>query len=140
MADTVEMARQESHAAPVEKGVDVNGQASDEGYDMFAQSSDIFYTEEEAATVRRKLDWHLLPLMCFLYGICYVDKACLAWAVLFDFRSDLGLSGDQYNWGSSIFYFGYLVAQWPFNYALQKYHTGKILGYCVITWGILMIA
>jgi ACS family allantoate permease-like MFS transporter len=139
MAETIATTQQEPHA-PIEKGADVNGHASDEGYDMFAQSSDIFYTDEEAMTVRRKLDWHLLPLMCFLYGICYVDKACLAWAVLFNFRKDLGLTGDQYSWGSSIFYFGYLVAQWPCNYMLQKYHTGRILGYCVISWGILMVA
>ncbi|KAH8885747.1 MFS general substrate transporter [Thozetella sp. PMI_491] len=107
---------------------------------MFAEAGDVFYTEEESAAIRRKLDWHLLPLMCFLYGICYVDKACLAWAVLFDFRKDLNLTGDQYNWGTSVFYFGYLVAQYPFNYLLQRYHTGRILGWCIVSWGVLMIS
>lgn len=137
MADNVEMARAPSHTS-IEKGT-AAGQKTDEGYDMFADSEDLSYTEEESAAVLRKLDLHLLPLMCFLYGICYVDKACLSWAVLFDFRKDLKLTGDQYSWGSSIFYFGYLVAQYPFNYLLQKYQTGRILGWCVVCWGILMV-
>ena len=138
MADKIELDEARSRVS-IEKDVAIHG-ATDEGYEMFADSEDISYTDEEAAAVVRKLDLHLLPLMCFLYGICYVDKACLAWAVLFDFRKDLGLTGNQYSWGSSVFYFGYLIAQYPFNYFLQKYRTGRILGSCVCVWGVLMIA
>jgi MFS transporter, ACS family, allantoate permease len=139
MTENIEVSRQQSHTS-IAKASITNGQKPDEGYDMFAESGDLVYTVEEAAEVRKRLDWHLLPLMCFLYGICYVDKACLSWAVLFDFRKDLGLTGDQYSWGSSVFYFGYLVAQWPLNYFIQRYHTGRILGWCVVSWGILMLA
>ena len=64
----------------------------------------------------------------------------MGWAVLFNFRGDLGLVGTQYSWASSMFYFGYLVAQYPANYILQRYKPAKILSYSVITWGVLMLA
>lgn len=64
----------------------------------------------------------------------------MGWAVLFNFRGDLGLVGTQYSWASSMFYFGYLIAQYPANYILQRYKTAKILSCSVITWGVLMLA
>ncbi|KAL2205883.1 MFS general substrate transporter, partial [Sarocladium strictum] len=88
----------------------------------------------------RKIDRHLLPLMCLAYGLNYVDKVAMGWAVLFNFREDLGLVGDEYSWASSMFYFGYLVAQYPANYVLQRYKTATVISVSIITWGILMIA
>jgi ACS family allantoate permease-like MFS transporter len=78
--------------------------------------------------------------MCGLYGLNYVDKVAMGWAVLFDFRQDLNLKGDEYSWSSSMFYFGYLVAQYPANYILQRYSTVRVLSISTIGWGALMIA
>ena len=77
--------------------------------------------------------------MCLLYGLNYVDKVAMGWAVLFNFREDLGLVGTQYSWASSMFYFGYLVSQYPANYILQKFPTARVLSISVICWGILML-
>ncbi|KAH8883468.1 MFS general substrate transporter [Thozetella sp. PMI_491] len=63
----------------------------------------------------------------------------MGWAVLFNFRQDLGLVGDQYSWASSMFYFAYLVSQYPANYILQRYPTAKVLSCSVICWGVLML-
>ncbi len=41
---------------------------------------------------------------------------------------DANLSADQYNWLSSIFYLGYLVAEWPQNLALQRFPVAKMAG------------
>lgn len=126
---------QESHI--VEAGLkDV---PADEGYELFEESAEPI-SSEAAKAVLRKLDLHLLPLMCILYGLNYVDKVAMGYAVLFDFRSDLGLHGTQYSWGSSMFYFGYLVAQYPANYCLQRFQPQRILSGAVIVWGILMLA
>lgn len=51
-----------------------------------------------------------MPLIYLVYSLNYVDKVAIGWAVLFKFRSDLRLVGDQYSWASSVFYFGYLAA------------------------------
>jgi MFS transporter, ACS family, allantoate permease len=113
---------------------------ADEGYELFEEAEPQAMSAEAADSVRRKLDAHLLPLMCLLYGLNYVDKVAMGWAVLFDFRQDLGLRGDQYSWASSMFYFGYLVAQYPANYILQRSKTAKVLSAAVISWGVLMLA
>ncbi|KAI1085407.1 major facilitator superfamily domain-containing protein [Whalleya microplaca] len=116
------------------------GEVADEGYDLFDETSPQAVPEEAANAVRRKIDLHLLPLMCALYGLNYVDKVAMGWAVLFDFREDLGLVGTEYSWSSSMFYFGYLIAQYPANFILQRYQTARILSFSILAWGVLMLA
>ena len=118
----------------------IKGEIAYEGYELFEDSAPTPITPEQSKAVRRKIDLHLLPLMCALYGLNYVDKVAMGYAVLFDFRSDLNLVGTDYSWASSMFYFGYLAAQYPANYILQRYQTARILSLSVITWGILMLA
>ena len=77
--------------------------------------------------------------MCVFYGLNYVDKVAMGWAVLFTFKKDLGLKGDEYSWASSIFYFGYLAAQYPANYLLQRFSSAKVLAFGTMAWGTLML-
>lgn len=49
---------------------------------------------------------------------------------------DAHLNSNQYNWLSSIFYFGYLLAEWPQNWALQRFPVGKWLAGNLIIWYI----
>ncbi|KAI1339384.1 major facilitator superfamily domain-containing protein [Xylariaceae sp. FL0016] len=118
----------------------LKGEVADEGYELFEEANPLAFSEEAAKAVRRKIDLHLLPLMCALYGLNYVDKVAMGWAVLFNFREDLGLKGTEYSWASSMFYFGYLIAQYPANFMLQRYQTARVLSWSVIAWGVLMLA
>lgn len=43
------------------------------------------------------------------YTFVYLDKAMLGYAAVFNLQEDLHLAGTDYNWLSSIFYFGYLA-------------------------------
>ena len=83
--------------------IDLKGQVADEGYELFEEGAEAHpaLTPESSAAVRFKVDLHLLPLMCILYGLNYVDKVAMGWAVLFNFRDDLNLVGDQYSWAST---------------------------------------
>ncbi|KAL2823337.1 MFS general substrate transporter [Aspergillus cavernicola] len=112
---------------------------ADEGYDIFIASQSQQFTEEESKRIARKLDWHLLPCMCMFYGLNYVDKVIMGWAVLFTFKEDLGLVGNQYSWASSVFYFGYLAAQYPANFLLQRFSTSKVLALGTLTWGVIIV-
>lgn len=47
---------------------------------------------------------------------------------------DAHLTTDQYNWLSSIFYLGYLVAEVPQNMALQRFPVAKYLAVNLIVW------
>ncbi|KAF9738893.1 hypothetical protein PMIN06_010363 [Paraphaeosphaeria minitans] len=136
--ESIEQAPRRSSAAQ-DVYPDLKGEVADEGYELFDQSAPEAFTAEQSNAVRRKLDLHLLPLMCGLYGLNYVDKVAMGWAVLFNFRNDLNLKGDEYSWSSSMFYFGYLVAQYPANYILQRYSTVRVLSLATVGWGVLMI-
>lgn len=39
------------------------------------------WTPEEEKKLRRKIDWKLMPILCFTYGLQYYDKAMLGQAV-----------------------------------------------------------
>ncbi|KAJ5017750.1 hypothetical protein K4K57_007663 [Colletotrichum sp. SAR 10_99] len=139
MKDNIEAAPEARDSVLEEKGV-LKNQKADEGYEIFEEGVSQSIPQDVADAVRRKIDMHLLVLMCALYGLNYVDKVAMGWAVLFSFRKDLGLVGDEYSWASSMFYYGYLAAQYPANYLLQRCKTVQILSGAVIAWGILMLA
>lgn len=73
----------------------------------------------------------------------YLDKNSINFASVYGLKSGTHLKGQQYSWLSkfalkiqkynslirlgSIFYFGYLIAQWPAGLALQKLPVGKYM-------------
>ncbi|ODM14490.1 hypothetical protein SI65_10112 [Aspergillus cristatus] len=92
-------------------------------------------TPEQERKVRLKLDLVLLPMMAACYMMQYMDKYVLSQATLFNLRQDLNLVGDQFNWTSAIFYFGYLVWSWPSSYLMVRLPIGKYISVCVFLWG-----
>lgn len=47
--------------------------------------------------------------------------------------------GQDYSWLGSIFYFGYLIAQFPATYALQALPIGKFVSYVTVVWGAILM-
>ena len=75
--------------------------------------------EIDQATNKRLLkiiDRNLIPLMCIVYGLNYLDKTTLSYASVMGIKKDIHLTGNDYQWLGSIFYFGYLA----WEYAFQK--------------------
>lgn len=103
MRDNIEAAP-EAQDAGIDNETALKGQTADEGYEIFEEGISQSIPQDVSDAVRRKIDRHLLVLMCLLYGLNYVDKVAMGWAVLFDFRKDLGLVGNEYSWASSMFY------------------------------------
>ena len=69
----------------------------------------IEFTPEEEKSVLRSIDFHMLPLMCWVYMIQFADKTTLNYASVMGLQTDTNLVGNQYSWVSSIFYAGYLA-------------------------------
>lgn len=91
-----------------------------------------------AAVNRRllwKIDLHLLPVLCLLYGLQFLDKTTISYASVMGIVADTGLVGTQYNWLGSVFYLGYLVAEYPVVTLLQKLPISKFLSAQIIVWG-----
>ncbi|KAL4939960.1 hypothetical protein BDV06DRAFT_230701 [Aspergillus oleicola] len=94
------------------------------------------YTEEEEKALVRKLDMVILPFMCLVFFLQYLDKQSLSYAGVFGLMEDLSLTNSQYSWCSSIFYIGQLVAEYPFIYLMSRLPLTKFVGATVILWGI----
>ncbi|KAI9278607.1 major facilitator superfamily domain-containing protein [Phascolomyces articulosus] len=94
-------------------------------------------TAEERALVR-KLDLYIMPIVCILDFIQFLDKSTINYAALFDFKEELGLSGTQYSLLGSLFYVGYFVYQYPNNYLLQRFTVARYIGVIVVLWGIVL--
>ena len=63
---------------------------------------------EASARVLKKIDRHMLPLMCWIYLVQFADKSSLNYSSLMGIKADTHLTGYQYSWLGSIFYAGYI--------------------------------
>jgi MFS family permease len=111
----------------------------DETYNLYRKEDIQNVDQQEANRVLRKIDLHILPLLMTTYMLQYLDKSSINFASVFGLQKGTHLHGQQYSWLSSIFYLGYLVAQYPAGYALQRLPTGKFIGVSTIAWGVLII-
>ncbi|KAI4762473.1 MFS general substrate transporter [Aureobasidium sp. EXF-3400] len=87
----------------------------------------------------RKINWTLMPLLCGTYLLQYIDKQALSYAAVFDLFTSTKTTSEEYSWLTSIFYFGYLVSEWPSSYLAQHFPTGKVLSAFVTTWGCVLM-
>ncbi|KAF1916418.1 membrane transporter [Ampelomyces quisqualis] len=104
-------------------------------------------TPEKSKELLRKIDWHLMPIMCVVYGLNYLDKTTLSYASIMGLRlpasgdklkSGINLHGDQYQWLGSMFYFGYIAWEYPTTRLLQVLPLGKYSAFNIIVWGIIL--
>ncbi|KAK1702779.1 hypothetical protein BDP67DRAFT_421455, partial [Colletotrichum lupini] len=82
----------------------------------------------ESRSILAKLDRRILPFLCITYALQFIDKTSLGYSSVYGIIKDNKLVGQQYSWASSIFYFGYLVAEYPGVAILQRFPVAKFLG------------
>ncbi|KAF2258116.1 membrane transporter [Lojkania enalia] len=104
-------------------------------------------TPETNKRLLRKIDLHLMPILCVIYGLNYLDKTTLSYASIMGLKlppsdnklqSGIGISGSQYSWLGSMFYFGYLAWEYPTNRLLQRLPLGKYSAFNIIMWGLVL--
>ncbi|KAJ6439263.1 Acyl-CoA dehydrogenase [Purpureocillium lavendulum] len=104
----------------------------------------------------RKLDMVIVPTMALIYFLqckcpapprsnikairhCvpYLDKSSINYAAVFGLRNDLSLTGEQFSWVVSLFYFGQLCSEYPAAYVLSRFRITTCVGVTIIAWGIV---
>ncbi|KAJ6595235.1 MFS general substrate transporter [Mycena vulgaris] len=83
----------------------------------------------EALRVRKKIDRHILPLMCVLYWIQYMER---------EIREATHLTTDEYNWLGTVFYLSYLAFEFPQNLALQRFPVAKWMSINIFVWAVAL--
>ncbi|OSD00722.1 MFS general substrate transporter [Trametes coccinea BRFM310] len=138
------MSTKDSFSDTDEKKVQVSvhvAVAADKDVDTAAQLAaglDAELTPEESIRIRKKIDWHILPLMCILYWIQFMDKTTLGSSAILGIREATHLTNNQYNWLGTIFYLSYLAFEYPQNLALQRFPVGKWMSINIFVWGLAL--
>lgn len=88
----------------------------------------------------RKLDMHLLPGVCALYLLSFLDRSNVANARLEGLTTDLGMTGNQYLTGLTIFFIGYILLEVLWNVILKRVGPKIWLPLITFVWGIVATA
>ena len=83
-----------------------------------------------------KVKWRLVPYVCLLFFIAYIDRTNLGYAAL-EMNKDLGISMIAYGALTSVFYLPYFLFEVPSNMLLNRYGARRWLARIMITWGIV---
>eukprot|EP00047_Mylnosiga_fluctuans_P021006 m.99202 g.99202 ORF g.99202 m.99202 type:complete len:486 (-) comp8713_c0_seq2:1786-3243(-) len=86
------------------------------------------------ASIVRVIDLRLLPLLCILYLLCFLDRSNLANAKK-EVSSALDMDDAGYGFATSIFMIGYMIAEIPANLVLKRSRPSLWLGTLVILFG-----
>lgn len=92
----------------------------------------------EQATVRR-IFWRLMPLLCLLYLVAYIDRQNVSFAKL-QMVGDLGMSEAAYGLGAGLFFIGYCLFEIPSNLVLERVGIRLWFARIIGAWGLVTIA
>lgn len=86
------------NAEEVKAVIEKHSHDVDEAMKAFENGEVIEVDEATNKRLLRIIDWHMMPIMCVIYGINYLDKTTISYASIMGLKKDLKLVGDQYQW------------------------------------------
>lgn len=81
----------------IEEGISKDVKGKDEAL-KYVQLTAIEIDENTEKRIRHKIDRRLLPWMCILYLLQYLDKTTLSYAAAMGIKADTSMSSFQYSW------------------------------------------
>jgi sugar phosphate permease len=102
--------------------------------------SELEWSQEEETALRRKIDWHTVPLVTLLYMLCFLDRINIGNARIQGLGVDLDVNrGVRFNWALSIFYIVYLLVEVPSNIILKRVGPRYYLPFLVVGFGMVSL-
>src|SRR5918912_2836021 len=86
--------------------------------------------------VLRKITYRIVPFICLLYFIAFIDRVNIGFAAL-TMNKDVGLSPAAFGFGAGIFFLGYFLFEVPSNLVLEKVGARIWIARVMITWGVI---
>lgn len=87
-----------------------------------------------------KLDWHIVPAICLLYLLAFLDRVNISNASVYGMTTDIGLHGNQYNTALTVFFVPYIIMEIPSNYFLKKLNPHVWLSGCMVCFGAVTLS
>ncbi|KAI0130421.1 major facilitator superfamily domain-containing protein [Xylariales sp. AK1849] len=114
--------------------------SADAALELFNETGGLSQTldPERNRRLLRRIDTHILPLICIVYFLQYIDKTAVSYASVTGLVQSTGLVGNQFNWVASIFFFGQLMFEFPTIRLMQMFPLAKYVSVNVTLWGIVL--
>ncbi|RHZ48335.1 uncharacterized protein CDV56_103866 [Aspergillus thermomutatus] len=85
----------------------------------------------------RKLDYRLLPPLTILYLLSFLDRSNVGNARLEGMATDIGMTGNMYLTGLTLYFIGYVAFEVPSNIVLKRTTPRIWLPTLTLLWGIV---
>ncbi|WP_306316899.1 MULTISPECIES: MFS transporter [unclassified Streptomyces] len=95
-------------------------------------------TDTIAQRSLRKISWRLLPLLCGLYVIAFLDRQNISFATL-SMQAEFGMSATAFTLGQVVFFVAYALLEVPSNLALHRFGARRWIARIMFTWGAITI-
>ncbi|WP_083913465.1 MFS transporter [Nocardia concava] len=82
---------------------------------------------------------YILPVVVFIYVICYIDRTNISFA-LPHLKTDMHLTGAQQGLASGIFFWGYLLLQIPGGYMAERWSARQWIAILMVLWSVAAMA
>jgi len=89
--------------------------------------------------VMRKIDMRVIPVLCVLYLLAFLDRVNISNAAVFGLKTDLKLKGNQYNTALVVFFVPYVLFEIPSNAFLKRFKPHLWLSLCMFLFGLVSI-
>ncbi|KAI9671550.1 MAG: hypothetical protein M1817_003602 [Caeruleum heppii] len=139
------MDRHDNHASPpnpTNRGIPYSNNYYDPGMGN-AQYDDHLHVVCPGHTTERrlvnKIDFRVIPFLCILYLLAFLDRVNISNAVIFGLQTDLALTGVQYNTALTIFFVPYILFEIPSNVILKKLKPHIWLSACMFLFGLVTV-
>ncbi|KAL5120093.1 High-affinity nicotinic acid transporter [Pleosporales sp. CAS-2024a] len=127
--------RTETPDSPIETHEGVPRYADNEHHDAPELVPCPAHTTE--AKLLAKIDLHVLPFLCLMYLLAFLDRVNIANANVFGLSKELKLLGDKYNNALVIFFVPYILLEVPSNIILKKIKPRIWLSICMFAFGLV---
>ncbi|KAI9878340.1 MAG: hypothetical protein M1830_001199, partial [Pleopsidium flavum] len=113
------------------------------GHGELPPDPDAGLSEAEKARVDKKLllklDIKLIPWLCLLYLMAFLDRTNIGNARLDGLEKDLKINSSQYNASLTIFFVSYSVFEPLTNVLLKRLRPSIFIPAIMVLWGIVMV-
>ncbi|KAL2865675.1 putative MFS transporter [Aspergillus lucknowensis] len=114
---------------------------ADEGQLQSPVPSDLpLLTQTTERRLMAKVDWHVVPCLCVLYLLAFLDRVNISNAKVLGLAEDLDIvEGTKYNTALTIFFVPYVLFEIPSNILLKKLRPHLWLSLCMFLFGLVTV-
>ncbi|KAJ3808869.1 MFS general substrate transporter [Lentinula aff. lateritia] len=95
-------------------------------------------SEDNERKLWRKIDLRLMPILCVMYLMSFMDRGNIGNAKLQGLTTQLNLTGNQYNIALTMYFIPYCIFECPANLVLKKFRPSIWLPGITVVWGVIM--